>query len=297
MAQSLTLYEAVAKYEADRDIKKNTRMQLVYSVRSFHRYFVPRFGREATLADLTDDLVNEWLLEMKNAGKSQAYIRTQRVWIVTLWRASYEAERCETFPKRVRRIKKPEGIPEAWTPEQVRLLLAAASTLTGYYRFTGYKKSLWWTCFILVAWDTALRLGDLLTIRSDQITPDGRIVLVQAKTGWVHEARLRPETMAALTQLGTLPREGCILPWNEKTLRHLFTCFREILKVAGLRGSSRWLRRSSATAIEQQFPGAAMAHLGHRTPGLAYKHYVDPRLVQRDKPLPPPLDFNLEAGA
>lgn len=32
-----------------------------------------------------------------------------------------------------------------------------------------------------------------------------------------------------------------------------------------------------------------MAHLGHRTPGLAYLHYIDPILVQQSKPLAPPI--------
>lgn len=36
-----------------------------------------------------------------------------------------------------------------------------------------------------------------------------------------------------------------------------------------------------------------MAHLGHRTPGLAYKHYVDPRLLEQDRPAPPVLKFNI----
>lgn len=294
MAQSLTLQEAARKYEADRDIAASTKMQLTYAMRSFDRYFVPRFGHPATLDELTDDLVNEWLLDMKAMGLSQSYIRSHRVWMVTLWRASHEAERCQTFPRRIRRIKKPETIPEAWSADQVRLLLATVAELKGYYRYTGYKKSLWWTCYIMVAWDTALRLCDLLAITPKQVGADGRIVLIQAKTGWAHTAQLRPETMEALKRLGSLEVEETILPWNPKTRRHLHSCFRDILKAAGLKGSPKWLRRASATALEQKNPGAAMAHLGHRTPGLCYKHYVDPRLIQRDKPLPPPLMGGIE---
>jgi hypothetical protein len=36
-------------------------------------------------------------------------------------------------------------------------------------------------------------------------------------------------------------------------------------------------------------PGSAKAHWGHRTHGVAYKHYIDHRLLQQDKPLPPAI--------
>ena len=65
-----------------------------------------------------------------------------------------------------------------------------------------------------------------------------------------------------------------------------------------LPANSAWDFSASGTAIWKQgihdsilielvHPGAAMALLGHRTPGLAYRHYVDARQVSRSKPTPP----------
>lgn len=65
--------------------------------------------------------------------------------------------------------------------------------------------------------------------------------------------------------------------------------YRKLVAAAGVRGTSKWLRRSSATALERICPGSAMGHLGHKTPGLAYRHYVDPRMLQCGRPLPPEL--------
>ena len=65
--------------------------------------------------------------------------------------------------------------------------------------------------------------------------------------------------------------------------------FRKVLRSKSLPGSIKWLRRTSATLLECVHPGAAKAHLGHRTHGLAYKHYVDPRLLQQNKPIPPSI--------
>jgi hypothetical protein len=73
------------------------------------------------------------------------------------------------------------------------------------------------------------------------------------------------------------------------TRRPIQVQFAKLVRGAGLQGSTKWLRRSGATWCEVHQPGSAMAFLGHRTPGLAYKHYVDPRFVQRDKPRPPKI--------
>ena len=64
------------------------------------------------------------------------------------------------------------------------------------------------------------------------------------------------------------------------------TCVRQ----AGLRGSTKWLRRSCATyaKVQGKSPKAA---LGHVTDGLAEKHYVDMLLYEEEaglagEPLP-----------
>lgn len=64
---------------------------------------------------------------------------------------------------------------------------------------------------------------------------------------------------------------------------------RKFLLREKLGGSSKWLRRSSATHIEMQNPGKGRIHLGHRTIGLAEKSYIDWTQVRRDVPQAPRL--------
>ncbi len=56
---------------------------------------------------------------------------------------------------------------------------------------------------------------------------------------------------------------------------------RTLVRRAGVRpGTWKWVRRTSATDVEIQEPGAAPRHLGH-APGskVAYASYVDPAQV------------------
>ena len=99
--------------------------------------------------------------------------------------------------------------------------------------------------------------------------------------------RLSPETLDAIERSSPRDRElifGGLLTYNS-----FATIFRRIVKRAGLKGWSKWLRRSAATAIEAAHPGAATAFLGHRTADLAMRDYVDRAQIQYMKPTPPPL--------
>ena len=102
----------------------------------------------------------------------------------------------------------------------------------------------------------------------------------------------QPETVDAI-KLTFPPNRELLFPWPHCD-RHFSNMFTQIVKAAGIRpGTLKWLRRASATAVEAEQPGAAMAHLGHRTPGLAYQSYVDPRQLGFNRASPPKLTENV----
>jgi hypothetical protein len=120
----------------------------------------------------------------------------------------------------------------------------------------------------------------------DQAT--GRITVTQKKTLDTITVRLRPAT---LERLSFEPREREMLfPWchSASTLTNSFGAIARAAKISS--GSLKYLRRSGATLLEAERPGTAQHHLGHRTPGLAQRNYIDPRLAYVDRPLPPALD-------
>lgn len=272
----------VARYAANVDISPGTIEQYRFAVADLDRWH----GRPVRLGELTDDLLNRWITRRLQEGLSRSTVKNRRGAVVALWKAAHDLELVPKGPKRIKLVKLLPPIPECWDADQTRLLLDQSDRLTGTFRqCPGLSRPKLLRAAVLVLWDTGIRPCDLLGLRSDQVTDSGKFVLRQQKTGWPQVCQMQPETVAAIR--ATYPPErGLVFPVNRRTL---WNYFGRLIDGAGLKGSPKWVRRSSATALECEHPGAAMAHLGHKTAGLAYKHYVDPTKVQNNKPTPPGL--------
>lgn len=258
-----------------------------YQLRCTIGVFDKWLGRTAKIADLSDELVNKWIIWQQGRGVSPATVRSQRGNLLAIWRSAFQDALTEVEPKRVRKVRVPDYIPVAFTEQDARNLLTAAAQMRGFDQATGLSTSAWWKAFVYVAWDSGLRLGDILTLTMDEIRQDGLIVRRLNKTGRIHAAQLSKETLEAIEAMGhRVPGEVFPLGCKRDTF---YARFRRLAGKAGVTGTSKFLRRGSATACEKIVPGSAMAHLGHRTPGLAYKHYVDPTQLTFNRPTPPPL--------
>lgn len=86
---------------------------------------------------------------------------------------------------------------------------------------------------------------------------------------------MRPRTRAAVLALpGVVP-----LAWPGAP-KNFYRAWRELRTTARVDGGAmQRLRRSSASEVERVTPGAAAAFLGHATPGLAERCYIDPRIA------------------
>lgn len=268
--QRMTLEQYVERYALTHEISKGYEQQLRIAARIFDEW-----SGGIPVKEITGDHVNRWLIAISGNGRTPATIASKRRSVLVLLRDAVD-ERVIPPLGKIRPVKQPAKIPEAWSVDEVRSLLRVANG------------NPWWEAFIRVSWDTALRLDDVLSLKLSNIGPDGSICLTQKKTGWLHSCRLNPMTLACVMRLARPGMDDLFR--LECCRRTFFKEFRRLVKLAGIRpGSSKWLRRGSSTAVEAIQPGAAMAHLGHRTPGLAYQHYVDPRLLQTASPLPPEL--------
>jgi integrase len=174
----------------------------------------------------------------------------------------------------LRRIKRPPPCPVAWSHREIHHLLKACERLPGGMKCPHAQLMRAW---ILVAYSTGLRLSDLLEIRHDRIR--GRRLLVQQqKTGEAHVCYLDDLAWEAVRGL---PKKGCRifgdLICKDKLLRQM----RRLTTLAGMTGSTKFLRRSGATyaEIDEKNPSG---HLGHRTAGMK-AHYVDRLLVAEEK--------------
>lgn len=179
---------------------------------------------------------------------------------------------------------------EGFDAEQMGDLLRAADALPGKFLQNGIDRNLWWVAFLLTAWATGLRLGDLLAIKRESIKPiaDGfGISIVMSKTGRVIHRPLPACVVEAIDRLMSVgrPREVCFPLWS--TQRNYYYEFKQIASEAGLSGTTKYIRRGSASEIEAMRAGSAQYHLGHKTSGLFETSYRVNRIVQRDIPAPP----------
>lgn len=250
--------------------------------------FAKHLGREPDRGDLDRDTVNAWLFAELSRGLGPTTVHFERRALLTLWRDAFEEGWCDTGPARIRKIKVPQRVPNAWTLDQIRQLLASIDSLKGRLkRQPQISRCLFWRAYVLTGYYTGLRLGDLLKLRFDQIADDGTLVVVQNKTGTAVRCCLEYEALSAI--------EGIMRPARKRVFGDVMSqqCLQEyfaaLVKRAGLRGSTKWLRSSGASWCEANTPGSAMGFLGHRTHGIAYRHYVNPSISQVNIPRPPKL--------
>ena len=109
-------------------------------------------------------------------------------------------------PVRIRKIKAPLPPPRAWTLEELSRLLEVAAALRGVLRGKSVSRAAFWRCFVLVGYETGLRLGDLLALRIDQIADGGKMVLAQSKTGGQVCCQLGPEAADLVRQIAVGPK-------------------------------------------------------------------------------------------
>lgn len=254
--------ELLTAYATEHDISPDAVAQLRYGIAAFARHL----GRAATAKDFAPASVNAWLAaEVQRVSKRTA--RNYRASVLTLWRYAFDDGLTEQPPLRVRKIAAPLPPVEAYEPAEIEALLAACDKLPIKWRFL-------MRAYILVAWQTVFRVGDLLLLRwGDCDTKHHAVTIVQHKTGIAITRPIDADALAAIELAGGDKRK--LVFGHALTRRTVWKIFRRVRQEAGIaRGCPKWLRRSSATAIMRAHGEEAGSRaLGHRTPGLARKHY------------------------
>ena len=228
--------------------------------------------------DITTDMVDAYLTRALTNRAPQTVANHRRI-LTTLLRAAQKEglNTCIQFP--FRRVKQNRSVVRAWSLEEIRLLVETARKSTRQFRDVSHAVFL--EAWFLVGFSTGLRAGDLRALRRDQIRGN-RICVVQQKTQDPVTCFLNAESSEAIRRL---PRKTRLFGdfACKKSIEHAVkACVLE----AGLEGSTKWLRRSSATYAEI-LGISAQTQLGHRTPGLAMRHYVAPDLIaEHRRPMP-----------
>lgn len=235
------------------------------------------------MSDLKPERLNKWLFELQCSEITRSNFRRQAL---TICREAL-GEKFPDFSSRIRRVKVPRKIPVAWSMDELRQLIQTAAKLPGKFNGSKCPAKLYFTAWILLAWETGLRWGDQWELRASQLRGD-RLFVIQSKTKNPIGKRLSLQCVELLAQMIRLSPDGTVFKWaiNERNAR---VRWKKLIARAGLIGTPKFLRRSGATYVEAQQPGAASVFLGHRSAELAEKNYIDPTLLPDRSPRPPSL--------
>lgn len=278
----MRLESFAARYVLERELSR----EYGKSLRAVEREFSAWLKRRAQCTDLTDARVNSWLAFLCAAnGRARVTMANKRQLLLILWRAAWRDGLVSQPPRRVRVIAAPTPPVRAWTRGDVKRLLAIAARAPGRMMRSRVPRAKFWRAFILTAYYSGLRLGDLCRLRWEEISADGTILTVQHKTGEPIVCRVRRDCLAALKAIRSAKR---LRPIGDCLCRkRIILGFRALVRAAGLSGGTRMLRRTGATQVEINAPGWGRQHLGHRSYGTAERHYLDASQIQRHKPTPP----------
>ncbi len=256
------------------DISESTIEQYRICLRQLNRWA----GRPLTVKELDAELILSFMRHRKSLGKSPRTINNLRQILLTLWRHAFRKHFTTIIPPDFRdlpKMKTVKTIPEAWSLQELDKILHSCDN-TRPLPYWDYRH---WRALVLTLYDTAHRLEAVLSARVEDIH-DGFLTVRKTKQNREIAHKLHSDTLIAIDRLPE-HESGLLFPWPYKR-RQIWREFGRILKAADLPGGYRnkfhKIRRTSATHL-CAVAGVSIteAHLGHLTPGLALKSYIDPR--------------------
>lgn len=238
----------------------------------------------SSVAELKPEVVNKFLSELSTPSPTtKSNIRRE---LLTLWRWAYEQRLTDEPPLRVMRIRPATKPPQAWSLSELQRMLACAEAdETPIGGMSDMRVCDYMPCWILIAYDTGLRFSDLLALQCKHVR-NGFVQTVAQKTRKAVARPLSPYATQCIARLIERSNNGSLFSWF-LTRRRAILAMRAFLVRHGFDGSTKYLRRSCATYIEADRPGAATRYLQHSAAHLVPKHYLDESLLAAPSGPPP----------
>lgn len=277
----------VADYARLNHLQPSSFEQHLVTLKVFERFL----AKPGSVADLSRDSITafcNWYAEQTEP----ATVANKQTMLLAWWRWAIDEElTLDTF-KRVKRVKVPTKVPQGWLEQELQAILNVCDKLgpTPWDRMegcfsTGVRRDKFFRAFIWSYLSHGLRCEAGLMIRRRDVRPDLTFTArwQHQKTWCEQEKQFLPQAWAAICELGEF--EYC-LPYGQTKSQRITIrrWWNRLLQHAGLdtspRSGPQQLRRTAASYKELQQPGSAQFFLGHKTPGLAAKHYIVPRIVK-----------------
>lgn len=240
-------------------------------------------GRPVRLAELSSELLTEFLRYLLQHGRSGATVNSKRSALLALWRAAAGQDLAPPVGP-VTKLRQTPAAPEAWSPAEFTRLVAQCRSEQG--EVSGIPRAFWMTSLLLVIYDTGARIGAMLGVRPIDVDLGAGYLRLRAsmqKTGIELIRPLHPQTIDACRAIWS-PDRLRMWPWpyRRETLYHWL---RRVCAGAGVRagrgcgGLFNKLRRTSGSLVECN-GGDGSRHLGNSR-RVFEAHYLDVRILGR----------------
>lgn len=236
----------------------------------------------ADVSKINRDLANQFVDWLKVRPISPTTMHTRRRRFSTLWRAAYDCGMCPVFGP-FRRIKVPKKSPKAWSIDCIRFLLSEVSKDDSPWT-NGIDSATYWGSLISAAWDTGMRLGDLLSLKINDIEVDhksgfGSLHHICSKVQKEQISVINPGTMKLILKCSRMGRETEFIWPLRLDRRQFYRDAKSRFKAAGLNGTFRFIRRSAVTHAESLCAGMGQRLAGHSDGRVTRESYIDPTLL------------------
>lgn len=267
-----------------RQLSPKTIQHLDESARAYGAYLT----RPADTGDFEAAKLNAFLAHLLAIGRSPWGVKSRRTGLLVLWRFARNAGLVQSPPDGVKRVHCQPLSNDGFDVRQMEQLLGYVSTLRFSVNRTSLPQRLWWDSLLRVKWDLVLRAGDMLRVRPCDFRPEGWLWARESKTGRENWLRLRPSAAESLAAfLAVDPRRSLV--WPGYAPKNFYKAFKRLAVRAGVPGTSRFVRRGSASEFEAMHRGAAWQFMRHSTPAVFEHHYRVQRITEREAPGPPEL--------
>lgn len=249
------------------------------------RHFEKFLGRPATIGDLTDLIVSQFL-DQRATETTASTSNKARNHILALWRFAAQKKLTTEWPE-IPALREPERIPEAWFSDEVAKLLAGCRQMKGWYE--GVRRCDWWEALYWFWWSTGERRTAAILLECSRVDLDRGFAHVPAeqRKGQSRDELypLLPECVAALRRIW-LPERKLVFPWPYKCEATFYGHHRQLLRMAQLPVSRfngpQKMRRTFASYVEAG-GGNATEALGHSSRRVTKRSYLDPRITGEKK--------------
>lgn len=233
---------------------------------------------------LDSSLFSGWLKSLPLSNTTKINYRRM---LITLLKWGNRHDLCDYDTDLLPRVKQKKLPTIAWTEKEVLKLYKCATRCNKRFQ-TGCPERLYWQTFILVGYETGIRLGDLLTLNIDQVRGN-RLYITHSKTGVASAKCISKEATCRVHKMICLSTNDTVLGWA-LSRKYVTIKFASLVRNAGLSGTIKYLRRSGATHCEKHQPGSASRFLGHISgQALARRNYIDWTQLSDSIPRPPAL--------